>query len=73
VVWLVVLLGMFVTGLFDHYWWTAAPAHLAFATVLGLWAASARQVPAHDEVALDTRCEALGRFQPHPHKVGADG
>ena len=70
--WLLVLVGMFVTGLFDHYWWTAPPGHLAFATVLGLWAGSAWQVPAHDQVALDARCEALGRFQPHPHKVGAD-
>jgi hypothetical protein len=70
--WLMVLLGMFVTGLFDHYWWTALPGHLAFATVLGLWAGSAYQVAVHDQVALDARCEALGRFQPHPHKVGAD-
>lgn len=70
--WLLVLLGMFVTGLFDHYWWTAPPGHLAFATVLGLWQASARQVPAHDQVAFDARREALGRFQPHADKVGAD-
>jgi O-antigen ligase len=67
-----VLAGMFVTGLFDHYWWTAPPGQLAVATVLGLWAASARQVPAHGEVTLDARGEALGRLQPHPHEVGAD-
>jgi O-Antigen ligase len=71
--WALVLLGMFVTGLFDHYWWTAPPGHLLFATVLGLWAASLRQMPAHDEVALDARSEALGGLQPHAHEVGADG
>jgi O-antigen ligase len=67
-----IIAGMFVTGLFDHYWWTAPPGQLAVATVLGLWAASARQVPAHGEVTLDARREALGRLQPHPHEVGAD-
>jgi O-antigen ligase len=38
IMWGLVLLGLFVTGLFDHYWWTQPPARLAFATVLGLWA-----------------------------------
>ena len=49
---------------------------LAFATVLGLWAAtaaSARHVPAHDQVALDARGEALGGLQADAHIVGADG
>jgi putative inorganic carbon (HCO3(-)) transporter len=72
-VWVLVLAGMFVTGLFDHYWWTAPPGRLVFATVLGLWAASAHHVRAHDQVALDARGEALGGLQPDPHKVGADG
>jgi len=73
--WMLVLVGMFVTGLFDHYWWTAPPGQLAFATVLGLWAATAasgRHVPVHDQIALDARGETLGGFQPDPHKVGAD-
>ena len=76
VVWALVLLGMAVTGLFDHYWWTAPPGRLAFASVLGLWAAaaaSASHVPAHDQVALDARGEALGGFQADAHIVGADG
>jgi O-antigen ligase len=38
IIWGLVLLGLLVTGLFDHYWWTQPPARLAFATVLGLWA-----------------------------------
>jgi O-antigen ligase len=72
-VWALVLLGMGVTGLFDHYWWTAPPGRLAFATVLGLWAASAHHVPVHDQIALDARGEALGSLQADAHKVGADG
>jgi O-antigen ligase len=72
VAWALVLLGMLMTGMFDHYWWTAPPGHLAVATVLGLWAASTGQMPAHDQVALDARGEALGRLEPHPHIVGAD-
>jgi O-antigen ligase len=72
IAWTIVLLGMFVTGLFDHYWWTSPPGQLAFATVLGLWAASGHQEPTHDQIALDARCKALGAFQPDAHKVGAD-
>jgi len=72
VMWALVLLGMFVTGLFDHYWWTAPPGQLAVATVLGLWAGSAGQVPVSDQVALDARSEALSGFQPDPHKVSID-
>ena len=75
--WALVLLGMGVTGLFDHYWWTAPPGRLAFATVLGLWAAaasaSAGHVPAHDQEALDARGEALSGLQADAHIVGADG
>ena len=72
VLWTLVLLGIFVTGLFDHYWWTAPPARLALATALGLWAASLHQVAAHNQVVLDARREALGGFEAHPHEVGAD-
>jgi O-antigen ligase len=72
-IWALVLLGMGVTGLFDHYWWTAPPGRLAFATVLGLWAASACDVPARDQITLDARGEPLSRLQPHAHVVGADG
>jgi O-antigen ligase len=75
-IWVLVLLGMGVTGLFDHYWWTAPPGRLAFATVLGLWAATAASAghePAHDQIALDTRREALSGLQPDAHEVGADG
>ena len=43
IMWALVLLGLLVTGLFDHYWWTAPPAQLAFATALGLWAGGGRQ------------------------------
>jgi F0F1-type ATP synthase assembly protein I len=75
-VWALVLLGMGVTGLFDHYWWTAPPARLACATVLGLWAAmtaSAGHVSAQDQVALDARGKALRGLQTDAHKVRADG
>jgi hypothetical protein len=38
--WALVLLGVFVTGLLDHYWWTAPPGMLAVATALGFWASA---------------------------------
>jgi hypothetical protein len=42
-VWACVLLGVLVTSLFDHIWWTMPPARTLFVTVLALWARSSIQ------------------------------
>jgi putative inorganic carbon (HCO3(-)) transporter len=34
---LAVAVGLALTGLLDHYWWTLAPARLVWVTVLGTW------------------------------------
>jgi len=75
--WGLALLGVLVTGLFDHYWWSLAPARMLFVTALGLWVgagerASGLQVALGGEVALDARGEALGGFQPDAHVVGVE-
>ncbi len=50
-----VLVGVLVTGLFDHYWWTMPPARMALVTVLGLWVgwgqARPLRTPARGETA----------------------
>jgi hypothetical protein len=38
-----VLVGLGVTGLFDHYLWTLAPGRLLLGLMLGLWAGQVRQ------------------------------
>lgn len=37
-VWAAALAGMFVVGLFDHFWWTQAPALQLLVFMIGLWA-----------------------------------
>jgi len=38
-----VLVGLGVTGLFDHYLWTLAPGRVLFGLMLGLWAGQVKQ------------------------------
>lgn len=43
-VWSAVLLGVCVTGLFDHLWWTQPPARTLLVVALGLWAADVKKL-----------------------------
>jgi O-antigen ligase len=46
-VWSATLLGLFVSMLFDHLWWSQAPARLLFVLVLALWANASHSPGTH--------------------------
>jgi O-antigen ligase len=48
----VVLMGLAVVSLFDHYLWTLAPGRLMFVTVLGLWAGQMKAQPSETDERL---------------------